>query len=480
MKISFSQYYIKNKSSELQNQIKSHIQKSLEDLGDMEFYVEKLGSIIVGVNNALKELSQKQYPDTIHLDKKVIDLDLTNNTRSELVELIEEYVDIAMSRRIHSTTLERISDYVMEAIELAALKQNELLIPVSTNQELAAIIEYVEERWDGFDKVDINAFFNKIWDISLNLSKHKIDHYAFLEVYEEWKEERKNYSTWDRAGTKLKEKEVSRYKYDDFINNFIDSLISAPHTFDKIIMEKWDYSKNVTMLLKEIKAEFPNSTKLRPKGWKKLAKDYNDFDGQEEYCDNQQEIDDAAFKGINSGTAGSFPFQARVALPYVMYDDKCQGRKPLQTLVGAVLAHAYAVNVRNNTATVLNEISDLKVELNGSEYYQNIVLNVDLDSKIKSPVMKALYAVIKDRMPITSEEEFDEMLKADREAAKKPKDNTPKEPFDMAAFMKDVMNKEKDPLEVAKEKEAKIALSEKVWSILESGENKQAKKPKMK
>lgn len=358
--------------------------------------------------------------------------------------------------------------------------QNELMIPVDLNQELAAIVEYVEQRWDGFDKVDINSFFSKIWDMAIKMSQHKIDHYAFLDDYEEWKDERQEYSTWERAGTKLTEKELSKYKYDDFINNFIDTLISAPHTFDKIIMEKWDYGNNVSSILKEIKAEFPDSTKLRPKGWKKLAKNYSDFDGQEEYCDNQQDIDDAAFKGIDSATAGSFPFQARIALPYVMYDDKCQGRKPLHTLVGAVVGHAYVVNMKNNTATILNEVRDLKIELNSSEYYQNIVLNVDIESKIQSPVMKALYVVIKDRMPITSEDEFEGMVKADREDAKNPKDNTPSEPFDMDAFMKEIMNKEKDPVEIAKEKEAKILLAEKVWSILESGENKKSSKIKMK
>ena len=53
-----------------------------------------------------------------------------------------------------------------------------------------------------------------------------------------------------------------------------------------------------------------------------------------------------AFKGHGDGGVCSPPFVTRVSLPFVTYDHVCQGRKPLETLLGAVLGHGMLLGER--------------------------------------------------------------------------------------------------------------------------------------
>ena len=86
---------------------------------------------------------------------------------------------------------------------------------------------------------------------------------------------------------------------------------------------------------------------------------------------------------MNSETAGSPSFEVRVALPHVIYDDKCQGRKPLETLVGAILGHAYVMAEHNNSSKMLKELVQVLQQIDDPE-----VAKINLD--FKEPLNKAL------------------------------------------------------------------------------------------
>ena len=148
-----------------------------------------------------------------------------------------------------------------------------------------------------------------------------------------------------------------------------------------IVKEGWDYEKNVNIILAEVKKDFPDASSLRPKGWYKISKDYKDFDGM-------IGLDTATlsdkFKGMDSSTAGASSFEVRVSLPHVMYDNKRQGRKPLEVLVGAMLGHAYVMSEHNNNSKMLKEWIDFSKEMKTSS----------TPYKFKEPLNQALNAII--------------------------------------------------------------------------------------
>lgn len=72
-------------------------------------------------------------------------------------------------------------------------------------------------------------------------------------------------------------------------------------------------------------------------------KTYQDFQDQED-------LDDEAllksFDGHDGAGTLSSPFPVRVSLPHVAYSDCCQGRKPLETLVGSILGYGMLLGMR--------------------------------------------------------------------------------------------------------------------------------------
>lgn len=101
-----------------------------------------------------------------------------------------------------------------------------------------------------------------------------------------------------------------------------------------------DFEETCVSIEKFIKTRWRGIKNFKPKGWDNLRKDYIDFDGQEEYCDSgQDKKDKETFTGLNTETAGGFGLTTNVALPYVMYNDICQGRSPLQSFIGAILSY---------------------------------------------------------------------------------------------------------------------------------------------
>lgn len=84
----------------------------------------------------------------------------------------------------------------------------------------------------------------------------------------------------------------------------------------------------------------------------------------ESYCEHQQKADEEAFSGADSQSSGSAGFTGRTALPHVMYDDRCQGRRPGYTLISAVYGHFLTIAEHLNTEVLLAELreTDFRIE----------------------------------------------------------------------------------------------------------------------
>lgn len=108
----------------------------------------------------------------------------------------------------------------------------------------------------------------------------------------------------------------------------------------------WDYTRRVDRLRAQLTSKYPDLAEARPRGWDELAQNYIDFDGQAEY-DPRPDV--AMFEGSCTESASSRHFVYRTALPYVMYDEKCHGRKASTVLVGAVFAQFLSIQEFLNT-----------------------------------------------------------------------------------------------------------------------------------
>jgi hypothetical protein len=123
------------------------------------------------------------------------------------------------------------------------------------------------------------------------------------------------------------------------------------------------FDKELEALLKYLEPTW--DIKALPKGYTEYKKNYKDYQGMEE-------LDEKAllksFEGHDStGTlSGSFPL--RVSMPHVAYDDVGQGRKPLETLLGAVLGHGIHIGER---LAAVNNMSDANRRL---DYYDGAML----------------------------------------------------------------------------------------------------------
>ena len=288
---------------------------------------------------------------------------------------LEENIDVALNRRVHTATLERFCDviekFMIDTADAQAEQKKIKPTPlVDPDKELLAITNYVASTWDGFDKVNAPEFFSKIWNDVTELTKNKFDQHAFHNMVVKLRDDYPSGSEPKLINDKIES------------SGLVIGIVLGRSSLADIVNGNWDYEKNVNKILAEVKKEFPDAGKLKPKGWSQMAKGYSDYEGM---SDLDHESLRASFKGMDSGTAGASSFEVRVSLPHVMYDDKCQGRKPLEVLVGAMLGHAYVMAEQNNSSKMLTEWVSLMDKLETSNAVQH---------QFKEPLNQALYEMI--------------------------------------------------------------------------------------
>ena len=97
---------------------------------------------------------------------------------------------------------------------------------------------------------------------------------------------------------------------------------------------QFSFSNEIDAILKYVKKNW--DVKASPKGYKAFKKGYQDYQGMEEL--NEATLQ-KKFKGHGDGSVGAPGFVVKISLPHTTYDDTNQGRRPLETLLGAILSH---------------------------------------------------------------------------------------------------------------------------------------------
>lgn len=210
------------------------------------------------------------------------------------------------------------------------------LQPLNTNDELTYIINYLSHNWEGID-FSYDNFFEFIWKESLEKNKYFFNTNFFIEAIEKYKFN--SYGTPNLLHLDISLATFSLYNYlssnQDYENNIKNIISSYQHYNDD---------------------EFKRVNKLKPLGWRELEKDYTDFKGIDDFNIN---VENSKFNGFKDNFSKSLSFVRKVSLPHVMYDDKCQGRNALMSLVSGIYTQAYDIISYNNTLTMIKELEPI-------------------------------------------------------------------------------------------------------------------------
>lgn len=219
----------------------------------------------------------------------------------------------------------------------------ELSLDINLDDEVRAMARYLAQKWTPI--AGLEAMLREIRDAALHESRAWLEAYSPGNFAHDLRDSRakalvQELGDDDEKFTTEHHDAVCHYLYEVF------TLSSEVHKQALELDGGWDYSRRVDRLRTQLNGKYPDLAKARPLGWDELAKNYSDFDGQEEY-DPRPDVE--LFEGSRVEGACSGNFVYRTALPYVMYDEKCQGRKASAVLVGAVFAQFLGIQEFLNT-----------------------------------------------------------------------------------------------------------------------------------
>ena len=291
---------------------------------------------------------------------------------------VMEAVDVFLNRRIHSTTLERIADEFFNYVDnipapIIAIhtdagrdKAIKARLEIDTEEEKKKISTYLLKTWDGFSEASAKEYVNLVWDESAKLVKAYTQGYGLISTIENFQEKRRSYEYWQSHGYQGSEDDFRDVKHDDILYAFPMAVLISAHEINSAFLDSWDYSKAVDSLIYQVKPLFAEATKWRPKGWSKMQKNYEEYDGMSDFS-TQQACE--MFGGYYSGSGSCGPFPERISLPHVMYSDKKQGSKPLEVLTGSILAQVMALTEHNNDVRVIKTLEALEQDMDKPHYW---------------------------------------------------------------------------------------------------------------
>lgn len=259
----------------------------------------------------------------------------------------------ALGGRVHENTAEALAKAAFRACEGASRGQRTLFAN-DPDEEIDAIVRHCQRTWDGPD--DLEPALRFAWARSLEATFPAFESHSLTDIAEA------------HMGSK-----------------FALSLLLDGMALARLAQEIPDYDASVGALVREARKLFPDAPKARPLGWKSAAKNYEEFGGMAEF-DSRAALRE--FGGMDSGGAACGGFHVRCALPHVLYDDKEQGRKPFETLLGAVYGHAYVLNERNNSLAVAQDMAQIADRIAAGGRLE------DEDASALRPHSRALLAMI--------------------------------------------------------------------------------------
>lgn len=232
------------------------------------------------------------------------------------------------------------------------MKENEKNTMIDAQEEIQNIKNYIVKYWNISEELVDNNLFENIWAMALEKTSGIFESYVFSNLV-------------NKRMLKVEEKEKS------FL---IDLLLTGVDVQTKNYAN-WDYEKVVTDIMRKIKKQYSTVNDIKPIGWDEFAKNYKDYKGMETLDFQKLKKE---FGGYKFNTGGALSFEVRTSLPHVMYDDKNQGRNPLEVLIGAMVTHAYSISNNNNIAKILDEWDSFLKDINNESFLFKEKLSVKM------------------------------------------------------------------------------------------------------
>lgn len=281
-------------------------------------------------------------------------------------------------------------------------------VAVNIATEIDAMVRHTITRWDNVP--DLKTLFELAYQRAAHDARFWFDTYALSEAMHDKSDERdallKTFCADDEADM--------LWLYDNCATLYRGAASQAMRLRDvaRDADGKWDFSDRADRVYKEAATLFDGLSNARPKGWDALAKDYTDFDGMSEY----NPADARAFEGANTASAGADGFSGRIALPYVMYDEFCQGRKASRVLVSSAYAHFLQIAQHLNTVAMLEEFE--RLDFRESELKPVFGLQVTSQNPLVATLLQIAVGG-PDGQKLASEAEYLESLESRRKFAEK-------------------------------------------------------------
>lgn len=241
---------------------------------------------------------------------------------------------------------------------------------VDVDAEINAMAAYLATRWEHLG--DVAKLLRSIYAVTLRDAPLWFDDYPLYELAAARRTHREQLlkAALAPAGDTL---HLSSYDAPCQLLTWLPLNAKMVKRCAETLHGEWDFEDMTRAAYRALLAEYPELPQARPLGWEALRHGYIDFAGQEEYCENQQYEDEAAFEGINSAAAGVAGFTGRTALPYVMYDEVGQGRKAPYVLMSSAYAHFLAVISHNNTVALRAALAGVDLD----ESTEDLVFTLD-------------------------------------------------------------------------------------------------------
>lgn len=205
---------------------------------------------------------------------------------------------------------------------------------IDTDKELFCLIDYIQKTWTNLPcDEDLYSFVKEIFIIGLEDSKNHIDFFDDLN----FDKKREDYL-----------QSINKESLIDF-DHVYQFLNFAPLVFHRLgnQLKKISHVDDRPLeLIKTIKEKYNILDDLQPIGWDLMESSYIGFDGMEEF---DHKTNDQLFLGHHNYKAAGYEFHVRIALPYIMYDEKEQDRSRLYILIHSIYSHAkFCAELNNN------------------------------------------------------------------------------------------------------------------------------------
>jgi hypothetical protein len=180
--------------------------------------------------------------------------------------------------------------------------------------------------------------------------------------------------------------------------------------------QRWNFEARVKKLSINLEVRYPDLTNARPLGWAELEPRWKDYAGQDEY---DPEPDQDLFQGVRVQGSRSDYFPGRVAVPYVMHDEKNRNCKASAALVGAVFAHFLGITEFLNTHRLAQDVVVALPQLHAPDMlYERIVTTGNPVLKVMVQSAPAAHSQAEFEEHVRQMAEFDALSESDKAARK--------------------------------------------------------------